>query len=73
MFATLCEAAESKTLVIPDPFREYIEKIAGQSEEERRARTRFVADCIASFTEEEAIALHGRLTGVRLGSVLDPL
>lgn len=73
LFATLCETAESKTLVIPDPFREYIEKIAGQTEEERRARTRFVADCIASLTEEEAIALHGRLTGTRLGSVLDPL
>lgn len=73
LFAALCEGAEGKTLVVPDPFREYIEEVAGQSEDERRARTRFVADCIASLTEEEAVTLHGRLTGTRLGSVLDPV
>ena len=34
---------------------------------------RFVADCIASLTEAEAIALHGRLSGSSAGSVLDPI
>lgn len=34
---------------------------------------RFVADCIASLSESEAIALHSRLTGVSTGSVLDPI
>jgi dGTPase len=36
-------------------------------------RSRFVADCIASLTEAEAIALHARLTGRSSGSVLDPI
>jgi dGTPase len=34
---------------------------------------RFVADCIASLTEAEAIGLHQRLSGVSSGSVLDPI
>lgn len=34
---------------------------------------RFVADCIASLSESEAIALHARLTGATTGSVLDPI
>lgn len=34
---------------------------------------RFVADCIASLSESEAIALHSRLTGAVTGSVLDPI
>jgi dGTPase len=36
-------------------------------------RARFVADCIASLTEAEAIALHARLRGLSSGSVLDPI
>jgi dGTPase len=34
---------------------------------------RFVSDCIASLTEGEAVALHGRLHGIASGSVLDPI
>jgi dGTPase len=34
---------------------------------------RFVADCIASLSEAEAIAFHARLTGASSGSVLDPI
>jgi dGTPase len=34
---------------------------------------RFVADCIASLTEAEAVGLHGRLQGLSSGSVLDPI
>jgi dGTPase len=36
-------------------------------------RARFVADCIASLTEAEAVALHARLRGRSSGSVLDPI
>jgi dGTPase len=35
--------------------------------------SRFAADCIASLTEGEATALHGRLLGYKSGSVLDPI
>ena len=45
----------------------YLRPIAGTSP------ARFVADCIASLSESEAIALHARLTGAVTGSVLDPI
>lgn len=35
--------------------------------------SRFVADCIASLSEAEAIGLHARLVGSITGSVLDPI
>lgn len=38
-----------------------------------RSVARFVADCISSLSESEAVALHGRLTGMTTGSVLDPI
>lgn len=34
---------------------------------------RFAADCVASLTESQALALHGRLYGLNAGSILDPL
>ncbi|RWF01131.1 dGTP triphosphohydrolase, partial [Mesorhizobium sp.] len=34
---------------------------------------RFVADCVSSLSESEAVALHARLTGTGTGSVLDPI
>lgn len=34
---------------------------------------RFVADCVATLSEKEAIGLHGRLFGSATGSVLDPI
>jgi len=40
---------------------------------ENTSRVRFVADCIASLSESEAIALHARLCGSVTGSVLDPI
>lgn len=37
------------------------------------SKARFAADCIASMTEAQAIALFGRLYGTAAGSVLDPI
>jgi dGTPase len=45
----------------------YLRPLAGIS------TMRFVADCIASLSEAEAVALHARLTGTVTGSVLDPI
>jgi dGTPase len=45
----------------------YLRPLAGGS------AMRFVADCIASLTEAEAVGLHARLTGAVTGSVLDPI
>lgn len=36
-------------------------------------KARFAADCIASLSEAEAMALHARLHGLSSGSVLDPI
>lgn len=36
-------------------------------------KPRFVADCIASLSESEAVRLHARLCGTGTGSVLDPI
>jgi dGTPase len=46
---------------------QYLRPLAGTS------TARFVADCIASLSEREAIGLHGRLFGTATGSVLDPI
>ena len=43
------------------------------SEEQSVAPVRVVADAIASLTEVECMALHGRLRGHDSGSVLDPI
>ncbi len=45
----------------------YLRPIAGSSP------ARFVADCIASLSEAEAVGLHARLVGSSTGSVLDPI
>jgi dGTPase len=37
------------------------------------SHARVAADCLASLTETEAIALHARLHGYSSGSVLDPI
>ena len=34
---------------------------------------RLAADCVASLTENEAYQLHGRLTGIESGLILDPI
>jgi dGTPase len=36
-------------------------------------KVRFAADCIASLSEAEAMAMHARLTGYSSGSVLNPI
>ena len=45
----------------------YLRPMAGTSP------ARFVADCIASLSEAEAVGLHARLVGAVGGSVLDPI
>ena len=58
--------AEAYPAFLPVRLR-YLRPIAGASV------ARFAADCIASLSESEAVALHGRLMGTATGSVLDPI
>lgn len=65
LFKDLAEDIESgRPRFLPMKFRHLAED---------EATERAVADCIASLTEAEAIALHGRLLGHASGSVLDPI
>lgn len=69
LFEALTSTPESSTgypSFLPVRLR-YLRPMAGTSP------ARFVADCIASLSESEAIALHSRLTGSVTGSVMDPI
>lgn len=65
--------SSSKTnwTMFPVEYREELEKTEGLDNAEKE-RTRIVADLIASMTEQQALKMYQRLTGVSLGSVLDP-
>jgi len=66
LFDVLCDDIyERRYRILPTSLRH----IADASEFERRA----AADCIASMTEREAVSLHSRVTGIDVGSVLDPI
>ncbi|MDQ3814619.1 MAG: dNTP triphosphohydrolase [Armatimonadota bacterium] len=55
--------------LLPQPFRDRWSEI--RNDELKRAR--LVADLISSMTEQQALLLHQRLTGIAAGSVRDPI
>jgi dGTPase len=62
--------------IVPTRFRETAEQIDNENlatAEDKRKRARLVSDIISSLTENEALLLDSRLSGVALGSVLDPI
>ena len=54
--------------IFPVAYRELLEQASNA-----RERTRLVSDMIAGMTEQQAINIHHKLSGINLGSVLDPL
>ncbi len=54
--------------IFPHAYRELIEEASSA-----REVTRLVTDMIAGMTEQQAVNIHRKLTGVALGSLLDPL
>lgn len=69
LFETFHTAAvEAELDIFPAAYRELV-KAAGSS----RERARLVTDMIAGMTEQQAINIHRKLTGINLGSVLDPI
>jgi dGTPase len=60
------EISSGKPRVLPRRFHHLIDDHAVSP-------ARIAADCVASLTEGEAIALYQRLTGQFSGSVLDPI
>ena len=70
LFETFYQAAliDDQLEILPPAYRELVEKAKTDSE-----RTRLITDMIAGMTEQQAINIHRKLTGVNLGSVLDPM
>jgi dGTPase len=71
LFHIFLEAANTgsgKSGIIPHPFRESIRSRMSAPE-----RARFACDIVASMTEQQALLMHKRLTGIEPGSVLDSI
>lgn len=71
LFATYMNAAASprERTLFPAIYQEYL----GEVGQDRHQQAQIVADLISSLTEEQALRLHRRFTGIDLGAVLDPL
>ena len=69
-------ASKSDFSVFPPMFSEHLQdtlpKMA-RDDDRKREIARSVADYISGMTERQAIEIHQRLTGVALGSLLDPV
>ena len=76
LFRILIDAvSKSDFSIFPPRYREHLEE-ALRPQDNRipdNDKARIVSDYISGMTEREAISLHQRLTGMTLGSVLDPL
>ncbi len=70
LFDTFIDALNKKAnqRIIPARFEHLIESSTSAED-----KARLAADCIASMTEDEALALHRRLMGTAAGSVLNPI
>ena len=71
LFEIFADAGESGQLdIFPPSHRELLEQ-AGNGDKE--ARLRIVADLLSGMTEQQAVAMHQRLTGVSLGTVMNAI
>lgn len=69
LFEVFIDAAMKTGNELPFPL-EYQEQLAGA--EDAGQKVRLVVDFIASMTEQQAVEVYSRVTGVSLGSVLAP-
>ena len=68
LFAIFAKAAAVEDLaVFPISAREQLEEVGSTHPQQMR----IVCDLIAGLTEQQAVDLHRRLTGIDFGSVLD--
>ena len=72
LFEMLNDAAASNELdVFPASFRELLVEDDKYKSTEERVRT--IADLLSGMTEHQVVAVHQRLTGVSLGTVMDSI
>jgi dGTPase len=74
LFTIFDEAAEGrKWSLFPPLFREEGIELARQEDLSPARRARLVADTLAAMTDQQALRLYQRLSGLSQGSVLDPI
>jgi len=62
-------ASPKRQTAFPAIYQDYLREVG----DDQRQHARIVADLISGLTEEQALRLYRRFTGVDLGAVLDPL
>ncbi len=74
LFSAFYKAATSKSHPNPDLFpisiRELLPSLPPKSEDEQKQIVRLILDFISSLTEEQAVSMCHRMTGIALGSSL---
>ena len=75
LFDILNDAAEKGELdIFPVSFRERMgELLENDGYNLKEERVRIIADLISGMTEQQIVAIHQRLTGVSLGTVMDSI
>lgn len=77
VFHAFWQAAHERPALLPIRFREELDSVDGEADATHLPPEylvmRVVTDSIASMGEQELIQTHHRITGVELGSVLDPV
>ena len=68
IFADACESGQLD--IFPPSHRELLEQTGNGT---KGSRLRIVADLLSGMTEQQAIAMHQRLTGVSLGTVMNAI
>jgi dGTPase len=73
LFEMYMEAAHSGNwTMFPEGYAEEFKLTEENAQDKDQGKTRIVVDLIASMTEQQALKMHQKLTGISLGSVLDP-
>ena len=68
------ELKSGSTRVFPEGYREQLERLQnGDQSAGNDEQARVVADLIAGMTEQQAVAMHHRLTGISLGTVMNSI
>ena len=68
IFADACESGQLD--IFPPSYRELLDLPRNNTKD---SRLRIVADLLSGMTEQQAIAMHRRLTGVSLGTVMNAI
>ncbi len=75
LFEIFNDAAESRQLdIFPVSYRERLTQLIRDDQyDDKEQRIRIVADLLAGMTEQQAVAMYQRLTGVSFGTVMDTI